>query len=196
MAGGKDSLLLHACCAPCSTHPIRLLSERYDVAVFFFNPNIQPFSEYEARQHEMEQLARRWAVPFLKGPYDEGLWTAQIRGRESDPEGGLRCRICYRFRLERTARKALEEGYTGFGTTLSVSPHKNAAIINRIGKDVGSRICIPFFEADFKKKDGFKISGRISREEGLYRQNYCGCRFSRRPPSETQYARSGPEGRN
>ena len=173
-------LLLHCCCAPCGTHPLRLLGERFDVTGYFDNPNIQPEEEYLARLTEIRGLAERWGFPVIEGTYDSESWLSAIRGHEDEPEGSARCEICYRFRLEKTAGKAKSFGMDGFATTLSVSPHKKAEIINRIGRETGGHAGIPFVEADFKKKDGFRISCELSRAEGLYRQDYCGCMFSRR----------------
>ncbi|MBN2415738.1 epoxyqueuosine reductase QueH [bacterium] len=172
------SLLLQACCAPCTTHPYRLLSERYRVTVYFYNPNIHPAAEYEKRLRELERFAGRRRFPLITGPYDAGRWFELTRGLEEEPEGGRRCPICYRMRLEETARLAAERGFDLFTTALSVSPHKNAAAINRIGREIAVESGVPFLEADFKKKEGFKISCGISREEGFYRQHYCGCRYS------------------
>ncbi len=175
----KQKLLLHVCCAPCGTHPIRLLSDLFDVKAFFYNPNIQPESEYNLRLAEMEKLASRWHISFFSGPYDPEFWNSSVRGHETEPEGGSRCLICYRVRLEHTAGKAMETGCSVFATTLSISPHKKAGELNRIGLEVAQRTGSVFFPADFKKKEGFKIAGQICREEGLYRQNYCGCPYSR-----------------
>jgi predicted adenine nucleotide alpha hydrolase (AANH) superfamily ATPase len=173
-------LLLHACCAPCATHPVRLLRERFDVVVYFDNPNIQPAGEYRARLEEIRSLAARWKFPLLEGGNDGDAWLAAVAGHEEEPEGAVRCEICYRFRLERTARRAKASGMDGFASTLSISPHKKADVINRIGGEAGDSEGILFIDADFKKKDGFKASCDLSRLEGLYRQDYCGCVFSRR----------------
>jgi epoxyqueuosine reductase len=180
MTRSKKTLLLHTCCAPCGTHPMRLLSAEYEVSVFFYNPNIQPESEYLHRFMEMEKLSAKWNVPFTAGPYDSDLWMTRVRGHETAPEGGSRCLVCYRMRLERTAQKAAEFGYASFATTLSISPHKKADVLNAIGREAASSAGVSYLSADFKKKDGFKIAGQLCREEGLYRQNYCGCLFSRR----------------
>jgi epoxyqueuosine reductase len=173
-------LLLHACCAPCVTHPVRLLRERYDVTVFFDNPNIQPEGEYRSRLEEIRRLAARWEFPLLEGGYDCGAWLKAVAGHEDDREGAERCSICYRFRLERAATRAKDSGIDCFASTLSISPHKKADVINRIGGEAGDSEGILFIDADFKKKDGFKASCDLSRQEGLYRQDYCGCLFSRR----------------
>lgn len=178
--GSKPAFLLHCCCAPCSTHPIRMLQQTYAVTAFFYNPNIHPQDEYEKRQEEMEALARRWDVPLILGPYEIDDWFQAVKGYEEEPEGGARCAICYRMRMEKTARTAKDRGMGLFGTTLSVSPLKKVSLIHDIGKDIEAALGVIYHEADFKKQDGFKISCRLSREEGLYRQNYCGCVFSRR----------------
>jgi predicted adenine nucleotide alpha hydrolase (AANH) superfamily ATPase len=174
----KKKLLLHCCCAPCGTHPFRVLREQFDVTVYFDNPNIHPPEEYRSRLDEIRRLAERWNFPLVEGAFDSDSWLAAVKGHEHEPEGSDRCGICYRFRLERTARKAISLGMNCFAATLSVSPHKKADMINRIGGEAGLAAGIEFFEADFKKKDGFKISCDLSRAEGLYRQDYCGCIFS------------------
>ncbi len=175
----KSSFLLHCCCASCSTYPLQVLNEVFHVTVLFYNPNIHPLEEYTLRENEMKKLSTKWMLPYLSGPYETNTWTNHIKGFESEFEGGLRCEICYRLRLEETARVAKEKGSAFFGTTLSLSPHKNAHIINRIGKEIENEWSVRYYEADFKKKDGFKISCKISREEKLTRQNYCGCIYSR-----------------
>lgn len=176
----KPKLLLHCCCAPCVTHPIRILSETFEVTAFFYNPNIYPESEYQARLLEIQKLSQNWQFPLLIGPYEFERWEARIRGHENDPEGGSRCLLCYQLRLEETALKAKFANMDYFTSTLSISPHKNANQINAIGEAIASRYGISFYAANFKKKDGFKISCELSKQEGLYRQNYCGCQYSRR----------------
>ena len=180
MNGGKESFLLHCCCAPCFTHPVRILSDRFNVTAFFYNPNIQPEEECRAREEEMRRLAGRWRIDLVVGEYDVDRWHRLVEGMEDEPEGGARCEVCYGMRLEETARMARERGIGTFGSTLSISPHKNAKVINRVGRELGERYGVAFYNADFKKKDGFRISCRISEEEGLYRQDYCGCVYSRR----------------
>jgi predicted adenine nucleotide alpha hydrolase (AANH) superfamily ATPase len=174
----KPGLLLHCCCAPCGTHPIRLLSDDFSVTAFFYNPNLHPEMEYSIRRTEMESLCRRWNIPFETGERDAPAWGEAVRGLETEPEGGLRCDRCIRFRLEATARRAAALGFAAFTTTLSISPHKRADRINRIGLEIAGLSGLEFVEADFKKKDGFKSSCDLSRAEGLYRQDYCGCEFS------------------
>ncbi len=171
---------MHACCAPCSTHPIRLLQNSFEVTVHFYNPNINPEEEYNARRDGMERLASDWKVSFLGDVYDPIRWFNHVAGHEDDAEGGARCVLCFQLRLDRTAQKAKELDFPFFGTTLTISPHKDACTINRIGEETANRFGLSFLVADFKKKDGFTIAGRLCREEGLYRQKYCGCMFSRR----------------
>lgn len=175
----KPSMMLHCCCAPCMTHPIKKLEEDFHVTVFFFNPNIHPIEEYGQRRDETKHLAEKWGFPIIIGEYNKDDWFEMVKGCETEPEGGQRCEMCYHMRLEQTAQTAKEKGIDFFTTTLSISPHKKAAIINRIGKEIENVWDIKYYEVDFKKKDGFKISCQLSEEEGLYRQNYCGCIFSR-----------------
>lgn len=180
----KPKLLLHCCCAPCATHPFRLLSESFEVTAFFYNPNIYPESEYQARLLEIQKLSKKWQFPLIIGPYEPELWETRIRGHESDPEGGARCLLCYQLRLEKTALEAKLANMEYFTSTLSISPHKNAEQINAIGEAIASESGVGFYPANFKKKDGFKKSCELSKEEGLYRQNFCGCQYSRRNPHD------------
>lgn len=175
----RPTILLHCCCAPCATHPILHLQDEYDVSLFFFNPNIHPEREYLARKKEIIHLANKWSYDLKIGPYRVKTWFKKVQGHEEEPEGSERCEICFHFRLNQTAQMARENGFNLFGTTLSISPHKNAKMINEIGQKLSQQYEIPYLNADFKKKNGFKISCEISREEGLYRQNYCGCIYSR-----------------
>lgn len=177
-------MLLHTCCAPCGTHPIRLLLEKFDVTVFFYNPNIYPESEYAVRLNEMTRLAYKWGVPFLHDAYIADEWFDLVRGHEKDAEGGERCFLCFRLRLDRTAKKAMILNFPFFTTTLTLSPHKNAQCIQKIGFETSKMYDVSFFFADFKKKNGFNIATRLCREEGIYRQNYCGCLFSFNKKSE------------
>lgn len=150
------------------------------MTAFFYNPNIHPLEEYKNRQDEIKRLSEKWKLPIIAGSYEMDSWFEAVKGYEEEPEGGKRCEICYRLRLEKTAQKAKDRNIGFFGTTLSISPLKKAAVINRIGKELQRNLGVNFYEADFKKKDGFKISCQISQKEGLYRQNYCGCIFSRK----------------
>jgi epoxyqueuosine reductase len=174
----RRRLLLHVCCAPCSTHPFTVLREAFDVTAYFDNPNIFPESEYQARLQGIRTLGAQWGFSVETAPYDVAAWKDRIRGLEAEPEGGNRCTACFRLRLERTAVRAGELRMDAFATTLTVSPHKNAAQINRIGSEIGAPAGVEFVAADFKKQDGFRKSCILSREAGLVRQDYCGCEFS------------------
>lgn len=171
----RPRLLLHICCGPCSTHSIERLREAYALTGFFSNSNIAPREEYDRRLAE----ARRWAgscdVPFVEDAYDHDAWRAAVRGLEQEPERGRRCEACFRYNLGRAARHAREQGFDLFTTTLTISPHKDSALIFRIGEALG-----PFLAVDLKKQNGFKRSLDLSRQHGLYRQSYCGCEFSLR----------------
>jgi len=179
MAEGKK-ILLHVCCAPCAPHVLDVLKSEYDTGVFFYNPNIQPYEEYEAREAEIKRFAAESGFRLLLGDYDEGDWLEAVKGYEEAPEGGARCRLCFRHRLEKTAALCAESGYRFFTTTLTVSPHKNAKTIFEEGNRAAERFGLTFLEADFKKKDGYKKSCEMSRAHGFFRQNYCGCLFSRK----------------
>ena len=187
MKNQKASLLLHCCCAPCTTHPVKLLLETYDVSAFFYNPNIHPVSEYEYRKNEIQKLMKKWGVPIHIAPYESDIWFDEVKGLEDEPEGGRRCEICFRLRLEKTAYFAKKKEIDFFATTLSISPLKNAGLINTIGHAIGKEMGISYFEADFKKKDGFKIACKMSEAEGLYRQNYCGCVFSKKSSENKRF---------
>jgi len=176
----RKSLLLHACCGPCLTHPYQDLKSRFEVVSFFYNPNIQPEVERKNRLAEIRNLSAAWGVPLIECDEDSEQWIQSIRGLEDEPEGGRRCLLCYGLRLEKTAREAVSRGMDCFSTTLTLSPHKRADVIFPIGREIGERLGIEFLAEDFKKKDGFKASLAWSRDLGLYRQNYCGCLFSLR----------------
>lgn len=171
-------MLLHACCAPCSTVPVERLKDDFEVTLFFYNPNIYPESEYLSRRHEIESFAGKHEISLIIGDYDRERWSGAVKGHERDPEGSGRCILCYRMRLETTAGIAVESGFDSFCTTLTLSPHKNAEVINRLGYEIARKTGVDFMEANFKKKDGFLQSVRASEREGLYRQDYCGCEFS------------------
>ena len=171
----KKPILLHICCAPDATHPIEKLSREFDVSGYFYNPNIQPFSEYSKRVRDTEYTASSLGVSLYKGDYDVKRWSTLTTGLERELEGGERCTICYRMRLERTARFARDMGFPWFTTTLTISPHKPSHIIFREGREAAVKYGVNFFEVDFKKGDGFKRSVEISKRLGLYRQDYCGC---------------------
>jgi predicted adenine nucleotide alpha hydrolase (AANH) superfamily ATPase len=176
----KPKLLLHICCAPCSTHVVEVLREDYDLTGYFYNPNIHPKTEYLKREEEMKRYAGKIGLDLVCAEYDDARWFEMVKGMEDVPEGGERCFLCYRMRLKKAAQYAAEHGYQLVATTLSISPHKNAVKINKIGPEVADNRGLQFYTADFKKKGGFERSVRMSKEAGLYRQSYCGCIFSQK----------------
>lgn len=178
----KKKMLLHSCCGPCSTACIDRLKEDYDLTVFYYNPNIYPLEEYLHRLREQSRYAKESGlnIEVLDGTYDDNKkFYEAFCGLENEKEGGARCNVCFALRLEKTARYAKENGYDIFATTLTVSPHKNATLINQIGSKLGDKYGIEYLVADFKKKDGFLNSIKLSKQYNLYRQNYCGCKFSK-----------------
>jgi predicted adenine nucleotide alpha hydrolase (AANH) superfamily ATPase len=176
----KPRLLLHICCAPCSTHVIDRLKEDYELGCFFYGPNIHPEEEYQKRLKESKEYCSVQGIEFLEGEYDADDWLQAVKGYEDDEEGGDRCKICYAYRLQRTAKTAKKEGYGSFTTTLTVSPRKDADIVNSIGQEIGEQEDVTFLSENFKKKHGYQISVQMSKDQGLYRQDFCGCMFSRR----------------
>jgi predicted adenine nucleotide alpha hydrolase (AANH) superfamily ATPase len=174
----KKAILVHACCASCSSYVLPHLQERYDVTVYFYNPNIHPEDEYRLRLEEMRLICRGYGVPLLEGEYALKSWWGRIEPYRTLPEKSERCWECYRIRLEETARKAVELGIGIFASTLSVSPHKIHGRIVEIGNEIAAKLGLSFLAEDFKKHDGFKISVERSRELGLTRQDYCGCSMS------------------
>lgn len=176
--GMKKKLLLHSCCGPCSTVVIERLKDDFDVTVFYFNPNIEPREEYEKRKIEQQKVCEFFNVPFIDYDYDNAGWRKFVEGLENEREGGARCEKCFLFRLKGTAKYAKENGYEIFATTLSVSPHKNTLVINKVGEEISKEIEIEFLPESFKKKDGYLRSINLSKELELYRQNYCGCSFA------------------
>lgn len=174
----KKRLLLHTCCAPCSTHCVAELVGKYDVVMYFYNPNVHPYGEYVKRLENAQKVGAEMGVDVEEGEYDADGWLEQISGFEEEPEGGKRCLICFSMRLQETARHAKEKGFDCFTTTLTISPHKDSAVVNRIGEDLAQRFGVEWVHSDFKKKDGFRKSTEMSKEMGLYRQRYCGCFYS------------------
>lgn len=179
----KSPILAHLCCAPDALYVVGLLKAEYEVIGLFYNPNIHPEEEYRLRLAEARKVAEHLQFRLIEDIYDPETWFRLTEKFKSEPEKGRRCHICFAWRLDRTARKALEAGVPLFTTIMSVSPWKNSAVLNRIGRMTARKYGLKFLEADFKKKDGFNRSVRLSREFGLYRQNYCGCLYSRRPAS-------------
>lgn len=183
----RPKLLLHSCCGPCSSACIERLSQYFDITIFYYNPNIYPKQEYEKRLSTQEQLVKNFQnIRVTSLPYDENQYLSQVKGLESEREGGARCDKCFYLRLKKTAQFAKENGYDYFGTTLTVSSHKDEQKVNRIGEEISNEIKIPFLYADFKKHDGYKRSIELSKQFNLYRQNYCGCRFSIRREIEVR----------
>ena len=173
----KKNILLHICCGVCAGGAIeKLQNDGYCVTGFFYNPNIQPEEEHDKRLLAARQAAEFSKIEFLTGEYAPTKWLHHIQGLENEPEGGLRCEACFRFRLEESWKKARELNFYNFTTTLTISPHKDFELISRIGSIISAEGFIPY---NFKKEDGFKKSVCFSREHSLYRQNYCGCLFSR-----------------
>jgi len=174
----KPFILLHVCCAPDATAVFERLREKYTVIGFFHNPNIHPEEEYRKRLKDAVYVAETMNFPLEIPAYNPQEWLDAVKGLEQEPERGKRCRICFRFNLLATAKKAHERRIPYFTTTLTISPHKNTADIFEAGKEAAAEFGSEFVAVDFKKKDGFKRSLILSREMNLYRQNYCGCCFS------------------
>lgn len=182
-SGEVPTLLLHSCCAPCSSYVLEYLSQYFEITVFYYNPNIYPEREYRERVREQERLIHEMKthnpIHFSEGAYDTSAFYAAAKGHEKDPEGGERCFRCYELRLREGAEAARLGGFDYFTTTLSISPLKNAQKLNEIGICLGEAYGVPYLQSDFKKKNGYKRSTELSAQYGLYRQNYCGCVFSR-----------------
>lgn len=181
--GTVPTLLLHSCCAPCSSYTLEYLSRYFSITVFYFNPNISPKAEFDKRFAEqkrlIEALPSENKISLICGDYNYDEFLNIARGYESVPEGGERCFRCYRMRLEKTAELAKQKGFDYFCTTLSISPLKNSQKINKIGFDVAEKYGVKWLPSDFKKREGYKRSIELSREYDLYRQNFCGCVFSK-----------------
>ena len=180
--GEAPTLLLHSCCAPCSSYCLEYLSEYFKITVFYYNPNIYPESEYALRTEEQKRLIKELKVKneisFLEIGFNPEEFYSAVKGLEKEKEGGERCFICYRLRLSKTAEEAKKRGFDYFTTTLSISPLKNAEKLNEIAEDEGIKNGIKHLPSDFKKKNGYKRSTELSKEYGLYRQDYCGCVYS------------------
>ena len=175
-------LLLHSCCGPCSSYCIETLSKYFLVTVLWYNPNIQPQDEHNLRLENQLKLIKNMKtvnpVDIIEVPYDDNEFLEIVKGFETEPEGGKRCEKCFLLRLEQTAKLAKEKDFDFFTTTLTVSPHKNAPLINQIGFEFAEKYGVKFLPSDFKKKNGYKRSIELSKEYKLYRQDYCGCSFS------------------
>ena len=180
--GKRPRLLLHSCCAPCSTAVLTRLCEGFDITVFYYNPNIDTRDEHDLRAKELETFVNDsgLALGAVIIPWEPKLFYERVRGLEGEKEGGKRCEVCFGLRLDRTARYAAEHGYDLFTTTLTISPMKSAPLLNRIGEEAAKRAGAVFLNSDFKKRGGYLLSTQLSREYGIYRQDYCGCVFSKR----------------
>ena len=176
-----ESLLLHSCCGPCSTAVLERLGAHFSTTLYFYNPNIDSEAEYQRRLKSQllvpAGISTLYPVSVLSAPYDPAPFEAMATGLETEPEGGLRCIHCFTLRLEETARFAKENDFSYFSTTLSVSPHKDAEGLNQIGAALGKKYGVTYLHGDFKKKDGYRRSVILSEKLGLYRQDYCGCRY-------------------
>lgn len=181
--GNVPSLLLHSCCAPCSSACIEKLADYFHITVFYYNPNIENQEEYDKRANEqrrlIEQMPTKYPVHFIEGAYEPERFLEMVRGHEKEAEGGSRCELCFRMRLTMTATVAKEQKMDYFTTTLTISPLKNATLINRLMEELAKVHEIQYLASDFKKKEGYKRSIELSKEYNLYRQNYCGCMFSK-----------------
>jgi predicted adenine nucleotide alpha hydrolase (AANH) superfamily ATPase len=173
----KPRVYMHACCAPCSSYVLDYLSLYFDITLFYYNPNIMPYEEYDKRLGEFEKLLAVYPVTLEAGDYDVKAYKAAIRGLEAEKEGGSRCGVCFGMRLRKSAERAKAGNYDWFCTTLTLSPHKNAEVINGIGAALGAEYGVKWLYSDFKKRGGYQRSIELCREYGIYRQNYCGCKF-------------------
>lgn len=174
----RPKLLLHSCCGPCSTYVIDYLKDYFDITVFYYNPNIEPKEEYIKRKEEQIRLLEILGIPLLDDDYENEKYREVISGLENELEGGKRCFLCYNLRLEECAKEANDNNYDYFCTTLTVSPYKNAAVINELGEKLSLNYKVKWLYSDFKKNDGYKKSIEFSKLYNLYRQDYCGCEFS------------------
>ena len=174
----KPKLLLHSCCAPCSSHVITLLKDYFEITILYYNPNIYPEEEYLKRKNEQIKLLEILNIPLMDIDYDYNEFKSIAKGFEKEKEGGVRCHKCFALRLEKTAFLASKNTFEYYGTTLTVSPHKDSQKINEIGSVISNKYNIKFLYSDFKKKEGYKKSIELSKKYDLYRQEYCGCEFS------------------
>lgn len=180
--GEKPGLLLHSCCAPCSSYVLEYLSKYFRITVFYYNPNIDSKEEYEKRSKEQRRLVSEMDLGDIKvitAAYTPKVFYETVKGYEKEPEGGARCYLCYQLRLNKTAELAAKEGFDYFTTTLTISPLKNAQWLNELGQKAEEKYGVSFLPSDFKKKGGYQRSIQLSKEYSLYRQNFCGCVFSR-----------------
>ena len=176
----KHSILLHSCCAPCSSHVISVLKDYFDITILYYNPNISPIQEYEKRKQEQINFIKQLdcGIKIMDCDYDNDVYEECIKGLENEKEGGARCLKCFRLRLEKTAKLASINNFDYFCTTLTVSPYKNSQVINSIGKELMNIYNVKWLYSDFKKEEGYKHSIVLSKQYNLYRQDYCGCIYS------------------
>lgn len=179
IAEQSGGVLLHCCCGPCATAVVERLLPFVKPTLYYYNPNIQPREEYEKRLVELEKVAKYFGVDLIAEPYYEQEFTSKVKGLESEKEGGARCPVCFSLRLSRTAQKASELAFPYFATTLTVSPHKDAQLINSIGYAIESEMGVKWLPSDFKKRDGYRRSVALSSQLSLYRQRYCGCLYGK-----------------
>ncbi len=188
VGGSKPKLLLHSCCAPCSSYVLEYLSNIFDITIFFYNPNIYPEQEYYYRRGEQQRLLEMMnlqnKVKIVGCEYQSEEFYTAVKGLENCKEGGQRCQECFRLRLGRCAEYAADNGFDYFTTTLTISPHKNSQLLNAIGEEVAKKVGVEYLYSDFKKKNGYKRSCELSAQYGLYRQDYCGCVFSKKQKEE------------
>ena len=178
----RPKLLLHSCCGPCSTTVLSLLASYFDITVLYYNPNIEPKEEYYKRKEEQIRFIKKFNnehIKFMDCDYNNQDFRSRVVGLEQEREGGARCAVCFKLRLEKTAEIAKALDFDYFGTTLTVSPHKNSEVINKIGTLLETEYGVKYLYSDFKKKDGYKRSIELSKKYNLYRQDYCGCEFGR-----------------
>lgn len=177
------TLIIHSCCAPCSSYVLEYLSRYFKITVLYYNPNIFPKEEYEYRISEQERLIDSMQfvndVKLIASGYTPEDFYSAVKGNENEPEGGKRCRLCFNVRLRYTAALAKKMNFDYFTTTLSISPLKNAEVLNKLGADIGKEYGVEYLQSDFKKRNGYKRSVELSKEYGLYRQDYCGCIYSK-----------------
>ena len=182
--GEVPVLLLHSCCAPCSSYVLEYLSSYFKITVLYYNPNIYPEEEYWKRVEEQKRFIReipqKYPITFKEGKFEPDRYYSEVKGLEKEPEGGARCEKCFRLRLSEAVKIAIEEHADYVTTTLTISPLKNASLLNQIGEELTKETKVKWLPSDFKKKNGYKRSTELSAEYHLYRQNYCGCVFSRR----------------
>ena len=177
----KPKLLLHVCCAPCSSHCLDVLEKYFDITVFYYNPNISPIEEYQKRLGEEKTFVKNvhQNIKVVEAEYDNQNFENMVKGLEDLPEGGSRCKLCYEMRIRKTGEYAKANGFDYFTTSLTVSRYKNSQILNEIGEKVAKQIGVKYLFSDFKKENGYQHSIELSRKYGLYRQNYCGCKYSK-----------------